>query len=159
MQVFFMGDDYGTQRGLFWSPATWRRFIKPRLKKLYDLAHDRGYPVMQHSCGSVVQVLPDMIEIGLDVLQPIQVSAAGMDPAALKEQFGDRLAFMGAVDAQRVMAFGSPDDVREEVRNRIEILAPGGGYILSTSQGITPEIPVENIRAMLNALKDIGTRQ
>jgi len=157
MQVFFMADDYGTQQDMLFSPDAWRRFVKPRLKKLYDLAHDRGYLVMQHSCGSVARVIPDMIEIGLDVLQPIQVAAAGMDPAALKSQFGDKLAFMGAVDGQQVLAFGTPDEVREEVRSRIEVLAPGGGYVLSTSQGITPEVPVENIRTMLAALAEFGT--
>jgi len=156
MQVFFMGDDYGTQRDLLYSPDTWRRFVKPRLARLYDLAHDRDYLVMQHSCGSVAKVIPDMIEIGLDVLQPIQVAAAGMDPASLKRDFGDRLAFMGAVDGQRVMAFGTPEQVRQEVCHRIQTLAPGGGFVLSTSQGITPEVPVENIRAMLAALAEFG---
>ncbi len=156
MQVFFMGDDYGSQRDLLWSPEVWRRFVKPRLKKLYDLAHMRDYKVMQHSCGSVVKVIPDMIEIGLDVLQPIQVCAEGMDPMTLKQQFGDQLSFMGGVDAQQVLPFGTPQEVQEEVRRRIEVFAPGGGYILSTSQGIMPDVPIENFLAMLTSIEEFG---
>ena len=156
MQIFACGDDYGSQRDLLWSPEIWRRFVKPRQKKLYDLAHDRGYKVMQHSCGSIVKIIPEMVENGLDILQPIQVSAAAMDPAELKRRFGNQLTFMGAVDAQHVMPFGTTDDVRAEVKLRIEQLAANGGYIITTSQGIMPEVPNENIIAFYDAVKEFG---
>ncbi len=152
MQIFHCGDDYGTQQNLLWSPDTWRQFVKPRQKQLYDLAHARGYKVMQHSCGAIVKIIPDLVEIGLDGLQPIQVTAAGMDPTALKTAFGDCLTFMGAVNGQGAMVNGTPDDVRDEVRLRAEQLGARGGYIVSTSQGIMPDMPNENVVAMYEAV-------
>lgn len=152
MQIFHCGDDYGMQQNLLWSPECWRRFVKPRQKKLYDLAHQHGYKVMQHSCGSIVQVIPDLIEIGLDGLQPIQVTAAGMDPEILKARFGKNLLFMGGVNGQGVILHGTPDDVGDEVRLRIKQLGSDGGYIVSTSQGIMPDMPNENVAAMYAAV-------
>ena len=156
MHIFHSGDDYGTQLDLLYSPELWRAFIKPRIKQLYDLAKEHGYKIMHHSCGSIIKIIPELIEIGLDGLQPIQVCAAGMDTAILKQKFGSRLAFMGAIDAQNIMPFGSLQDVKDEVKRRINDLAPNGGFILSTSQGIMPEIPNENIVAMFEAAIEYG---
>lgn len=145
MQIFFMGDDYGGQQGLLYSPKMWRRFVKPRLAQIYGQARNYGYKVMQHSCGSIVGLLDDMIEIGLDGIHPIQVTAKGMDPLALKHQFGDRLYFAGSIDAMRTLISGTRDEIEAQVKNRIEILGQDGGFILGPSQGFLPEIPVENI--------------
>jgi uroporphyrinogen decarboxylase len=145
MQIFFMGDDYGTQTSLLYSPEMWRRHIKPRLKKIYDLAKEHGYKVMQHSCGSIAGILPDMIEIGLDGIHPIQVTAAGMEPQRLKAEFGDKVYFAGSIDAMRTLIGGTRDDIDEQIKDRIEVLGKDGGFILGPSQGFLPEIPVENI--------------
>jgi uroporphyrinogen decarboxylase len=111
---------------------------------------------MHHTCGSVRPLIPLMIERGLDVLQSLQPEAADMDPRALKAEFGDRLAFDGGISIQRTLPFGTPDDVRREVRERIEALAPGGGYIVGPSHNIQADTPVENVEALLEACKDCG---
>jgi uroporphyrinogen decarboxylase len=145
MQIFFMGDDYGTQTGLMYSPAMWRRFVKPRLQRIYNQAKDYGYIVMHHSCGSVVSLLNDLVEIGLDGIHPIQVTAKGMEPRALKRDFGDRLFFAGSIDAMRTLITAAREEIEAEVRDRIDVLGRGGGFILGPSQGFLPEIPIENI--------------
>lgn len=151
MQVFFMGDDYGTQTGLLYGPGLWREFIKPRLAKVYALAKEHGYLVQQHSCGSVVGILPDLIEIGLDGLHPIQVTATGMDVESLKSGFGKELYFAGGIDGMRTLINGSAAEIRGEVAHTISVLGEGGGYIFGPSQGFLPEIPVENIELMYRA--------
>ena len=151
MQIFHCGDDYGSQQNLLWSPEVWRQFVKPRQKQLFDLAHERGYKIMQHSCGSIVKIIPDLVEIGLDGLQPIQVTAEGMDPIELKSDFGSKLTFMGAIDGQGVMVNGTPSEVKVEVSRIIDLLGVDGGYIVSTSQGIMPDMPNENVVAMFEA--------
>lgn len=148
MQIFFMGDDYGTQTGLLYGPGLWREFIAPRLKKVYDLAKNHGYYVQQHTCGSVVGILPDLIGLGLDGLHPIQVTAAGMDVDNLKNNFGEQLYFAGAIDGMRTLIGGTPADIANEVQNTVSVLGRGGGYILGPSQGFLPEIPTENIELM-----------
>lgn len=148
MQIFFMGDDYGTQNSLLYGEKLWREFIGPRLKKLYDLAKSYGYYVQQHSCGSVVRLIPDLIELGLDGLHPIQVTARDMDPKTLKEKYGDKLYFAGSVDAMRTLIRGTPEQIEEEIKSRMQILGKDGGFIFGPSQGFLPEIPVENIALM-----------
>lgn len=155
MQIFFMGDDYGTQRGLLYSPDMWRRFIKPRLKKVYDLAKSYGYIVQQHSCGSIINIIDDMIEVGLDGIHPIQVSAEGMNPKVLKDRFGDRVYFAGSIDAMHLLVEGSEEEIISEVLNRIKVLGDGGGFILGPSQGFLPEIPTENIIKMYETAMSI----
>lgn len=145
MQIFFMGDDYGAQQSLLYSPQMWRKFVKPRLKKIYGLAKNYGYKVQQHSCGSIVDILEDMIEVGLDGIHPIQVTAKGMDPKALKDKFGKDLYFAGSIDAMRTLIGGTEESIEEEIKDRIQILGEGGGFIIGPSQGFLPEVPVENI--------------
>jgi uroporphyrinogen decarboxylase len=149
LDIFFFGDDFGGQNGLQISPAMWRRFMKPYLKRFVDLGKQAGLKTMLHSCGGVREIIPDLIDIGMDALNPVQVRAKGMEPAALKRDFGDRICFHGAIDHQQVLPFGTMSDVRAEVRRIIDILAPGGGYCLAASHDLLlAEFPPENILAM-----------
>jgi len=153
-------DDYGMQSGLVISPDTFRRYMKPRWERLFDVirkkATSRVY-ILFHSCGAVRPLIPDLIDLGVDVLNPVQVSAAGMDTAALKAEFGDDLTFWGGgVDTQRVLPHGTADEVREEVRRRILDLAPGGGFVFSAVHNIQADVPAENIIAIWEALEMYG---
>jgi uroporphyrinogen decarboxylase len=148
IDIAYFGNDFGTQRGLFISPEMWRRFIRRPLKRYFDVSHDHGCRVMQHSCGSVRDIIPQLIEDGVDVLDPIQVAAAGMDLAGLVRDFGHLLCFHGGVDTQRTLPFGSTADVRAEVRSYINLTHERGGYILCGSQEFIEDIPLDNILAM-----------
>jgi len=147
IDVAYFGNDFGTQRGLVISPAMWEQFIRKPLKRYFDAAHDFGCKVMQHSCGSIRDIIPWLIEDGVDVLNPIQVQAAGMDFDGLRRDFGDRLTFYGAVDTQQLLPRGTPDDVRTQVR-KYAGQCRDGGYILAGSQVLIEDIPVDNILAM-----------
>jgi uroporphyrinogen decarboxylase len=149
VDVLLSADDLGIQRGLMVSPDGYRALIKPRHATYFRLLHDRSpAKVLFHTCGSVVDILDDLVDIGVDVLHPVQVSARGMDPVQLKKRWGDRLAFWGAIDTQRVLCQGSVGDVQAEVARRIEELGPGGGYVLGAVHNIQPDVPVENVLAM-----------
>lgn len=149
VDVIMASDDLGVQGGLMISPETYRELFKPRHKKYFQLLHDMSpAKVHFHTCGSVAAILEDLIEIGVDVLHPVQVSAAGMNPAQLKAKYGDRLAFWGAVDTQYVLPHGSVAEVEAEVERRIEELGAGGGYVLGAVHNIQPDVPLENILAM-----------
>ena len=148
VDIAYFGNDFGTQRGLFISPRMWEEFIRAPLKRYFDAAHDYGCKVMKHSCGAVRDIIPALIEDGVDVLDPIQVRAAGMDLAGLVKDFGDRLAFHGGVDTQGTLPFGTTDDVRAQVRSYIELTRERGGYILCGSQEFIADIPLDNILAM-----------
>jgi uroporphyrinogen decarboxylase len=148
MDIFFMGDDYGTQLDLMMSAEMWNEFYAQPLKRLFDLGKDFGLKVMLHSCGSVNKIIPRLIELGMDALDPIQVRAAGMKPEDLKSQFGDHITFHGGIDTQHLLPFETADVVRAETRRLIEIFGKGGGYILAPSQEFLPDISNENILAM-----------
>ena len=149
VDVLMGSDDLGLQGGLMVAPETYRALIKPRHAKYLRLMHDMSdAKVFFHTCGSVVAIIEDLIEIGVDVLNPLQVSAAGMDPARLKQRYGGRLAFWGAVDTQRVLPFGSVADVEAEVERRIEELGCDGGYVLAAVHNIQPDVSAEKILAM-----------
>lgn len=156
IDLFMSGDDYGTQSGLFVRYETWKRFFAPGLRRYWELARKYGVKVMHHSCGSIKPLIPDMIEMGLDVLNPIQPGAADMDPRDLKARFGARLSFHGSVDIQKTLPFGTPTDVRAEVRDRMEALAPGGGFIICTAHNIQPDTPLENIVALFEAYREFA---
>ena len=158
VDVMMLGDDFAGQRGLLMSPRTWRKLIKPRLRELFDLMHSRSQAkLFLHSCGSVREVIPDLIEIGLDILNPVQVSATGMDSAELKREFGGDLVFWGGgVDTQQVLPFGTPEEVRVEVRRRLEDLMPGGGFIFNPVHNIQADVPTHNLMAMWEALQEYG---
>jgi len=156
VDIVCWGDDLGTQRGPQISPELYRRMIKPRQKRMVEAIKRQGKLVLYHTCGSVADFLPDFIELGIDAVNPVQVSAAGMDTQRLKREFGRDITFWGAVDTQTVLPRGSPDDVRSEVRRRIDDLAPGGGYVLCAVHNIQPEVPPENIVAMYEAALEYG---
>jgi uroporphyrinogen decarboxylase len=147
-------DDLGGQERTLFSPATYRDLVKPLHRELFDFLHAHtDAKVFFHTCGAVRELIPDLIEIGVDILNPVQVSAAGMDTAGLKREFGRDLVFWGgAVDTQRVLGSGSPAEVRAEVLRRVGDLSPGGGFVFAAVHNIQPNVPAENILAMRAAL-------
>ena len=149
------GDDLGTDGGPFMAPATYRRFFKPRHARLCDYVHRNSrMKTFLHSCGSVYRLMPDFIEAGCDVINPVQTSARDMEPERLKREFGGDICFWGGgCDTRRVLNLGTPAEVRDHVRRRIEIFAPGGGFVFNTIHNILPEVPPENVVAMFEALE------
>lgn len=146
------GDDVGGQQSMMLSPQRWREMIRPRLARIFDVGKHHGLPVAYHSCGAIRPIIPDLIEIGLDVLNPIQCNCPGMEPLSLKREFGKELTFMGGVDTQDLLPRGGSVQVFKETRRLIEgMTADGGGYILAASHSIPPETPLENVFAMYAA--------
>lgn len=146
------GDDVGGQQSMMLSPDLWRILIKPHLKNIFDVGKKRGLWVAYHSCGAIRPIIPDLIEIGLDVLNPIQCNCPGMDSVELKKEFGKQLTFMGGVDTQYLLPNGTSSEVYKETLRLIEQMTDdGGGYILAASHTIPPETPLENIFAMYQA--------
>ena len=156
--VLVMADDLGDQNAPLISPNMYRRFLKPRHAEFAAAVKARSQAkVFFHTDGNVYPLIPDLIEVGVDVLNPIQVSAREMgDTARLKREFGDRLTFCGAIDTHWALPHGSPDDVRCEVRRRIADLGPGGGYILAAVHCIQPDVPLANVTAMIDEAKVAG---
>jgi len=148
-------DDWGSQAGLLISPQMAERFFLPTVRRYFDLARRHGALAYQHSCGAVFELIPSLIDAGLSVLNPIQTSADGMDPARLKAEFGRDLCFHGGIDTQQTLVTGSPDDVRAEVRSRIDTLGPNG-YILAASHVMQPDIPPANIVALFEEARAYG---
>jgi uroporphyrinogen decarboxylase len=156
--VIWAGDDFGGQGGMIMSPDMWRRIFKPRIKKMFD-EFKKARPDIKlawHSCGSIIPIIPDFIELGLDILNPIQPLAAGMEPKFLKKTFGKDLTFFGGIDLQELMPYGTPQQVKEEVKRRIKILGKGGGYIVAPAHNIQDDTPLENIFALYEAVKEAG---
>jgi len=147
----FVSDDYGLQRSLMMSPPTWREFIKPRLARLIAAGRAHGLPTVLHSCGCVEAIVPDLIEIGLAVLHPIQPEA--MDVWRLKREFGRDLCFFGGIGTQRLLRDGSPGDVTRAVREAQRVLGEGGGYILGPSITIQKDCPLDNVVALIEAAR------
>ena len=154
--VFISGTDFGTQRGLFSSPKAYRELFKPFQKKINDKIHAcTNWKIFIHSCGAIYDLIPDLIEAGFDVLNPVQCSADGMEPSRLKKEFGDKIVFWGGgVDTQKVLPFGTPEEVYRQVRARINIFAPGGGFVFNSIHNIQSNVPVQNILAIFKAIKD-----
>ncbi len=146
--ILRIADDLGMQDRLLISPEVFKHFFIPRLKKFTDMAHSHGVYVMNHSCGSIVPFIGDLIDIGVDILDPIQVTAKGMDPELLKERFGNNLCFHGGVDTQYLLTTGTVDEVRKQVHNLVQTLGKGGGYILSPSHVLQTDVPLANIEAL-----------
>ena len=156
LDIVLTGDDFGTQKGPMVSPSMWVEFLGDGFLEYVVMAHAFGLVVMHHTCGSVRPIIPLMVERGLDVLQSLQPEAADMDPRELKAEFGDRLAFHGGISIQQTLPFGTPSEVRDEVRDRVSALAEGGGYILCTSHNIQADTPIENVEALLAAYREFG---
>jgi uroporphyrinogen decarboxylase len=154
VDVVEWGDDVAMQEALLFSPSTYRAQIKPYHHRMINAIKSRtGAKVLYHSCGAVTALLDDLIEIGIDALNPVQVSAKGMDPSVLKERFGDRIAFWGGIDTHRILPQGNAIEVTQEVQRMTHSLGKGGGYILASVHNIQADVPVENIVAMLEAGK------
>ena len=157
IDVFFIGNDFGSQAGPLISPAMFRRFIVPHLKRLTGLAHDYGLKVMMHCCGSFTPLMPTMVEAGIDGLQALQPCTPDMKPANLKARFGTKLLFNGCIDSHHLLIDGTPELVRKRTQEVLEIMKPGGGYVLSASHDyILEETPVENVLAMFDATREFG---
>jgi uroporphyrinogen decarboxylase len=150
IQVIGFYDDFGIQTGPMISPLQFRELVKPHLMSIYNRVHAiSDAHVFLHTCGSVYEVMEDLIEVGVDILNPVQTSAFHMEPETLKEEFGDRIIFWGGgCDVQRVLPLGSPDDVRRDVRRRIEILGEGGGFVFAPIHNILAGVPPGNVAAM-----------
>jgi len=158
VDVVRIADDLGTELGPIISPATYRSLIKPRQRALVERIKSKTRAaVLLHSCGSVREFVGDFVDIGIDALNPVQVSARGMDSASLKKEFGDRMSFWGGgCDTQRVLPFGSVEDVRAEVRRRIRDLAPGGGHIFAAVHNIQFDVAPEKIVALYDTAYELG---
>jgi hypothetical protein len=157
--IFICGADFGTQTSAFCSIETFRDLWMPYYKRINDWIHkNTGWKTFKHCCGSIRSFIPSFIDSGFDILNPVQISAADMDAKELKSEFGDHIVFWGGgVDTQKTLPFGKPEDVRREVLERCEIFSPGGGFVFSSIHNIQANTPVENIVAMIDALKEFNS--
>jgi uroporphyrinogen decarboxylase len=156
--ISYVAEDMGAQEDLMISPGQVREFLLPRMKRVMDLVHQGGGYVFHHNDGAARKIIPDMIALGADVLNPIQWRCRGMEREGLKRDFGDKLVFHGAVDNQRTLPFGTAEDVRREVEDNIRILGAGGGYIIAPCHNIQVVSPPENVVAMYDAGYELGWR-
>jgi uroporphyrinogen decarboxylase len=157
VDLAFTADDIAGQNGLLMSTSMWETFLKPYHARLNAAIHEFGVKVIYHTDGAATEMVPGLIDAGIDVLQALQFSAKGMDPRVLKERFGDRLCFEGGVSVQTTLPFGTPEDVRTEVEHLIRTLGAGGGYILGPSHAIQAGTPPENVVAMFDAALSYGS--
>lgn len=157
VDIAYVADDLGMQCGPLISRDIYTKMIKPRQKRVFEFirSHTRA-KLFYHSCGSVYAFIPDFIEMGVEILNPVQVSAKDMDSQKLKREFGDKICFWGGVDTHRVLPFGTTEEVREEVKRRIADLAPGGGYVFNAVHNIQADVPPENVCAMFEAAAELG---
>jgi hypothetical protein len=156
--VFVSGTDFGTQKRPIMSNASYCRLYKPFHKRINDWVHENTeWKTFIHSCGSIESLIKDLAEAGFDILNPVQTSAANMDPSKLKRKYGDKIVFWGGgVDTQQTLPFGNSDEVRKEVHERILIFAPNGGFVFNTIHNVQPKIPVENVLAMYETVREYG---
>jgi uroporphyrinogen decarboxylase len=158
VDIVFVHDDLATQDSLMCSPGTYRKIIKPRHQKIFNFIKTHSDArIIYHCDGAILPIIDDFIEIGVDALNPVQISAAGMNTRDLKEKFGDRLCFWGAIDTHAVLPRGTTEDVRQEVKKQIESLGTQGGYVLAAVHNIQDDIPPQNIMAMIDAAREFGT--
>ncbi len=157
IDIFFMGNDFGSQAGPLLGEGLFRRFILPHLARLIDLGHAFGLKTMLHCCGGIAPLIPAMAEAGLDALHAVQPSCRGMDLSGLKARFGEKMVFNGAIDSHHILIDGTPDFVRAETRRALDIMMPGGGYIAGASHDtILEETPLENVLAMFDTVREYG---
>jgi uroporphyrinogen decarboxylase len=154
--LVYVAEDLGTQESLLMSPASFRRFLKPRMKRMIELVHSFGVKVIHHDDGAIRPLLPELIEIGIDVLNPVQWRCHGMERAGLARDFGRSLVFHGAVDNQQTLPFGTPDDVRREVADNIRIFRDCKGYVVAPCHNMQPNTPTANILALYEAVHEFG---
>ena len=156
IDLLWLGEDLGTQRGPVIGLELFRKHIRPRIQKFVDLAKSYGIPTMIHSCGSSSWAFDDFIQMGIKAVDTLQPEAVDMSPAFLKERYGGELAFHGCISTAGVLAYGTPDEVASNVRETLEIMKPGGGYILAPTHSVQDNTPVENVIAMLEAARKYG---
>jgi uroporphyrinogen decarboxylase len=149
------GDDWGQQNGLIFGGRLWRRFVKPRLARMYGMVKRANKIVLIHSCGRVQELFPDLIELGLDVFNPFQPEA--MNPYEMKEQFGRDLTFLGGMSVQKLLPFGTPREIRDEARRLMEKIGQGGGFIIAPSHDMPGDIPLENMTAFIETVRNGGS--
>jgi uroporphyrinogen-III decarboxylase len=160
IDVFFFGNDFGSQTGPLLGPDLFERFVLPHLRRLINLAHDYNLKTQLHCCGGFSPLIPLMIDVGLDALHAVQPSCYGMDLRTLKKDFGSKMVFNGCIDSHHVLIEGTADHVRRETRRVIEIMAPGGGFIAGASHdAILPETPLENVLAMFDTITNTKLAQ
>jgi len=152
LDAFYFNDDFGKQEGLIIGPRLWRQHFKPRLARMYETAHKHARFVAIHTCGDIRDIIPDLIEMGVNILHPVQPET--MDVHRLKRDYGRDLCFYGAIGTQSTLPYGTPDEVRAEVRDRLTTLAEGGGYILGPAGAISTDTPIENVVALVEAARD-----
>jgi len=154
IDMIWAGDDFGSQHGMMIDPETWRKYFKPRMKYMFEVFRKENpdIKIAWHTCGSVVPIIPEMIEIGLDILNPIQPEARGMDPVFLKNEYGKDLIFFGGISVQELLPHGSPLRIKEEVNRIIDILGKGGRFIIAPAHNIQNDTPVENVLAFYEAV-------
>lgn len=153
IDFFRIGDDFGTQQGLLFDIDTFSRYFQPAFKKMSDTAKKYGAHYYQHSCGAIRDLIPAFIEAGVEVMDPLQIGAAGMNPKELKRDFGHVLTFSGGIDEQHILPHGTPGEVAAEVERMISVMAPGGGYFLGPTHNFQDDIPTKNILAMYETAK------
>lgn len=157
IDIFFIGNDLGSQTGPLLSKKLFRKFVLPSIQRFVDLGHAYDLKVMMHCCGGFRPLIPDLIEIGLDGLHALQPDCKGMDPAGLKQDFGGSMVLNGAIDSHHILIDGTPDYVRQKTREILDIMKPGGGYIAGASHDtILEETPVENVLAMFDTIREYG---
>ncbi len=158
VDAVWTGDDFGAQNGMLISPRMWRRYFKDRYRQIYAdfKAVNPNLIICQHCDGAVAPILNDWIEVGLEVFNPVQPNVPGHEPEDLKSKFGDRLSFWGAIDQQRLLPFGTPEQIEEDVRTKIQVLGRGGGYMVSPAHIIQGDTSVENVEAFIAAVKKHG---
>jgi uroporphyrinogen decarboxylase len=156
VDLCYIAEDLGGQRNLLFSPAHIRRFLFPGMRRMIELTHSAGARVFHHDDGNLTRILPELVDLGIDLLNPLQWRADGMDRAWLKSAFGDRVVLHGAMDNQYTLPFGTLEQVRQEVRDNLRILGAGGGYILAPCHNLQPITPVENVLAMYQTAYDEG---
>ena len=157
LDIFFIGNDFGTQLGPLVSEPLFRRYLEPHLAQLAELGHAYGLNVMMHCCGGVAELIPAFMDAGIDAIHAVQPSCRGMDLRLLKETFGERMVFNGAIDSHHVLIDGTPASVRQATAEVLAIMKPGGGFIAGASHdSILEETPVENVVAMFDAIREFG---
>ena len=152
--AIMMGDDWGDQRGVLIGPERWRKYSKSRYARIFEAIHDQGKLAIMHCCGSAAAILGDIVEIGLDVLESVQPEAAGMSPYALKQAWGDRITFWGGLGSQSTIPWGTPEEIRREIRQLRSEIGRGGGYILAPAKPLRTETPTENAVAIVEEFLD-----
>ena len=153
IEAVYFGDDWGQQNGLIMGPTLWKEMIKPGMKRLFERVKSKGKYVVLHSCGDLRQIMPDLIDMGVDVYNTVQPEIYDLD--MLKREYGQDLTFYGGISTQQFMPFATPEETKEMTKRVIDKMASGGGYILSPTHAVTPDIPLENVEAMIQVAKDM----